>query len=343
MSNVYCLPIKKGTAVNKIVSESHRLLAAMIERERVTVQSYVPMKVHFGEPGNTTFIPASYYNGLIQYLQEAGTQTAYIETNVLYKSPRTRKDTHLAVAAAHGFTQVPVIIADGDHGEDYIDLPIHQTHFQTAKIARLMAETPQLLVVSHFKGHMLAGFGGAIKQLAMGCAARGGKLDQHAASKPQIKVSRCIQCGECAEKCPVGCITIPGVPHIDQSVCIGCASCSGVCPQGAIEFSWLWGEGQDRIFFERLAEYAYAAQLNKPNLYFTFALNVATGCDCEGHPMQTVCPDIGLFAGTDPVAMDQACVDLIRDLHAFQFPGQHTLDYAEAIGLGTKAYSLITL
>lgn len=198
-------------------------------------------------------------------------------------------------------------------------------------------------MLSHFKGHVLAGFGGAIKQLSMGCASKGGKLAQHANSIPKINRLKCRACKACANKCPQSAITVDKKAKIDKNKCVGCASCMATCQFSAITNSWF--ASLTKSFNERLAEYAYAAAKGKNNIYISFAFNITKNCDCEGHPMKHIAKDIGIFASTDPVAIDQACLDILdkNEGRTVFKRGRNTLEYAASIGLGSREYELIEL
>jgi len=320
-----------------------RLLAALVEAENITLADFIPLKVHCGEKGNTTFIRPANYEGIIDYLQERKIGSKFMETNVLYRGERNSSANHLKIAREHGFTRLPFEIADGERGEKFRLVEIKKKHFAQCKIAEGLAEHDQVIVLSHFKGHAFAGFGGALKQLAMGFAARGGKLDQHANAIPKINAPKCKACNACTQHCPTAAITVAKKAKINEESCIGCASCLSVCPYEAVTFSWL--PSMTNAFHERLAEYAYAAAAGKNHLYLNFAMQMTKGCDCEGHNMKIIARDLGVLASTDPVAIDQACLDLVakqegKDLFG---RGRHALAYAEKIGLGNRAYELVQL
>ena len=263
----------------------------------------------------------------------------YVSGNYRYALGRWTGDGPRAWYATSGAAS-----SDGEHGEDFRDVVIGMKHFESCKVGRLLAEHPQILVIAHFKGHILAGFGGAVKQLGMGCAARGGKLTMHHTSKPKIVARKCKNCGKSAEMCPVGAIYEKGRSHrIDLDKCIGCASCIAVCPYKAVRVRWT-SINLFKTFGERLAEYAYAAQHGKRNIYMSFAFNITRNCDCMGRKLKVILPDLGVFASTDPVAIDQACLDLIDERAGKKkFGGRHTLEYAEKIGLGSRKYELVRL
>lgn len=343
MSKVYFKSIDSYSKTEEINAASAELLQMVEEKEGIELNKYIPLKVHLGEHGNNTFIEPKNFNGIIDYLAGKEIDTAFIETNVLYKGQRNTSENHLKVAKEHGFTRIPVVIADGEAGEDYESVNIHMKNFEYCKIAKAIAKEDQIIVLSHFKGHMLAGFGGAIKQLAMGCASKGGKLAQHANSIPKISNRKCTSCKACAAKCPENAIIVTKKAQIDKDKCVGCASCMAACKNNAIKNSWL--ASLTKSFNERMAEYAYAASIGKRNIYINFVFNITRQCDCEGHPMKTIAKDVGVFASTDPVAIDQACLDTMdkNEGRTVFRRGRRTLEYAQSIGLGSKKYELIEI
>ncbi|PRR83727.1 DUF362 domain-containing protein [Clostridium vincentii] len=343
MNKVYFKAIDSYSKTEEISNAARELLEKLVKEENVILENVIPLKVHFGEKGNKTFIKSNNFVGIIKYLKEKNIESAFIETNVLYRGERTTKEKHVKLAKEHGFTELPIIIADGEPGEDYEEVEIDKKNFNKCKIGKEIANKKQLIIISHFKGHALAGFGGAIKQLGMGCASRGGKLAQHANSIPKISSFKCKGCYACAKKCPVNAITVDRIAKIDKDKCIGCASCMAICPNKAISNSWI--ASLSKSFNERFTEYAYAAAKDKSNIYITFAFNITKNCDCEGHSMKPIVDDIGVFASTDPVAIDMACLDMVdKNNNKTVFKrGRYTLDYAEKIGLGSKKYKLVEI
>ena len=344
MTTVYFKPIGSYQQTQEISSGAGMLLQTLVEREHVALARVAPLKAHFGEKGNQTFIGAKNFDGIIEYLRSQKVETCYMETNVLYRGERQTRAQHVELAKRHGFTQIPVVIADGETGDDYEEVEIGQKRFKSCKIGREIAKQEQMIVVSHFKGHTLAGFGGALKQLAMGCASRGGKLAQHANAIPMINPLTCKQCHACAKHCPANAITISRFSRIHKDKCLGCASCMPICPHHAIIFNPLRVTLSD-AFREKIAEYALAAQKGKRNMYISFAFNITSGCDCMPKKMTPIVEDLGIFASTDAVAIDQACLDLLdkrKGKPVFK-RGRSILEYAEKIGLGSRAYRLVTL
>ena len=343
LTNVYFSPISSGSEAEKISKVAKELLKRIVKDEDIALEKRIPLKVHFGEKGNLTFIKSDNYEGIINYLKENGNEPFFIETNVLYRGQRTTRKNHVKLALKHGFNQIPIVIADGNIGEDYEEVEIGMKNLNRCKIAKEISKQRQMIVLSHFKGHIGAGFGGAIKQLGMGCAARGGKLEQHANTVPIINPLQCKKCKKCVQKCPSDAINIGLFSRINKQKCIGCAACISVCPHGSIKINWIGSISKK--FYERMAEYAYAAQKGKQIIYISFALNITKNCDCEGHSMKPFVRDLGIFASTDPVAIDMACLDKLserEDRTVFR-RGRYILDYSESIGLGNKDYNLIEI
>ncbi len=343
MSRVYFKKADSSLKPSEISNCARGLLSALIKRENIQLKQEIPLKVHFGERGNTTFIKPEYCNGIIDYIEKQNKKAYFIETNILYGGERTKKETHIKLAKEHGFTRIPIIIADGEKGEDYYEVEINKKHFAKCKIGKEFSKYSQIIVVSHFTGQMLAGLAGAIKNLAMGFASRGGKLAQHAkVIKPRIKNRACDKCGLCEKRCAVNAITIGEKSYIDYEKCISCAACNAICPKKAIKII-LWRSifhvFGDR-FRERIAESAYAAQKDKEIIYVTFAMNITRECDCDPRTMKPIVQDIGILASTDPVAIDQACYDMVKK-SGKKLRGSHILRYAEEIGIGSRNYQIV--
>ncbi len=342
MANVYFKRTDRTTNIETIKAITRELLDTVVKEEKVTLEDRIPLKVHFGEPGNVTFIGPENFDGIIDYLQERDIETAFIETNVLYGGYRHRRAQHLETARKHGFTKVPVIIADGDSGEEYQEVVIDGKHFRSCKLGKAFADYDQLLVLAHFKGHTVAGFGGAIKQLSMGCASKGGKLAMHMGIKPKIVNRKCVRCHLCEKGCAENAITIGERSQIDHDKCVGCGACVAICPNKAVSIVSLGGIARALNlgkFQEKLVEYAYAAQKGKRNIYINYVMNITSGCDCMGRRMKVLMDDIGILASTDPVALDRACYDLVSKAGK-KFRGANTFEHAERIGLGTITYDL---
>ncbi|MBN1175893.1 DUF362 domain-containing protein [Candidatus Woesearchaeota archaeon] len=337
MSNVYFIPT---SSLYQTTVAAERLLKTVIEKENILLEHEIPLKVHFGEKGNETYIHQEQLIKLIDFLKLQNIKSEYIETNVLYRGERMKREPHIKLAKEHGFTALPINIADGEQGEATTEHTIHQKHIKVAKLASGYDNYNQVIVISHFKGHMMAGFGGALKQLSMGFASRAGKLDMHAHAHPFLNPISCKKCNTCKNHCPVDAIHIGFYSRIDPKKCIGCAQCIANCPYGVININWM--STKPKVFREKMVEYAYAAHKDRKNIYISFVTSVTPDCDCMGKKMKPIIPDIGVLASADPVALDKACYDLVAD-KGKKFNGVEQLEYAEKIGIGTQKYILIQI
>ena len=346
-SKVFFKSVNDGDA-EAISAAGRGVLEALLAESKVGLAAEVPLKVHFGERGNRTYLRQDFFAGIIDLLEENNSRGSFMETSVLYGGERYTSEKHIKLAHSHGFDRLPVVMADGESGGDAVLVPVPcGKFFKSATIARKLAEAEQTIVLSHFKGHMLAGFGGAVKQLSMGFAAKGGKMAMHLNVKPSIRAWRCKNCGLCVSRCNEKAITQKGRHYvIDRSKCIGCGACFSICPHRAVSvfnFGGLWNAlFKGRFFREKLVEYAWAAHNGKKNIYINFVVNVTPGCDCEPRPMRKCVPDIGVLASLDPVAVDAACYDLVA-AGGKKFRGREQLNYAEKISLGTQSYQLVEL
>jgi len=310
----------------------------------------VAVKLHFGEQGNTRFVSPANLRPILSTLAGHNSNHFLTDANALYRGLRHNATDHLNIARKHGFGTlgVPVVIADGERGEEETQIAIAGKIFPKVRIARHIAEARALVVVSHFKGHILFGFGGAIKNLGMGCGSRAGKLAMHAAVKPSINDS-CTLCGKCSEVCPADAILLgEDQASIDPDLCEGCATCIAVCEFDAVEIPWM--ALASSAVMERTAEYALGAVGGKPCVCVTFINNIAKDCDCMADS-ELIGRDVGIVASVDPVACEQAAFDLVRAQHgdvdifkkATRIDGTHILGYAESIGLGRRGYELVRL
>ena len=325
----------------KELSEIAReLFEKVIREEDIVFAEEVPLKVTFGEKGNVTFLTPECFDGVIDVLEEKGVKTRFMDSNVLYRGSRTTREKHLETAKEHGFTRIPITIADGKHGEETQIVPISGKYFDSVILGKGYEPYDQFVVLAHFKGHSQAGFGGAMKQLAMGFASRSGKMAQHAGIRPWVREKKCITCGTCLDYCDHAAITINDVAKIDPEVCVGCAACIAGCPTGAIINDW---SGEN--FIEKLAEYAYGAQKDKQNIYINFLVNITENCDCVGEPMDLIADHIGVLASTDGVAIDKACLDLLQLQEGNKLfdDGRAALDHAARLGMGSLEYELLEI
>jgi uncharacterized Fe-S center protein len=342
---VYFLPWDKKDKIDRLIDGSGAM--AIYEKN-----DFVAIKMHFGERGGDGHIKPEFVKPFIKGLKEKKTRPYLTDTNTIYHGPRNNAVEHLAVAAEHGFSQnrmqVPVIIADGLAGDDHVNIEIHGRHFRTVKIAPGIRRADKILVLSHFKGHLLVGLGGAIKNLGMGCGSRAGKFEMHCTVSPTTDDRKCVGCESCIPKCAHGALSIVDSKiSLDKSICKGCGDCVIACPTGALSITW--SEGAKAVQ-ERLAEYALGAVKGISAFYFNFLNHITPNCDCMGMKETPLTEDIGILASGDPVAIDRASYDLViktaGDVFAKAHPGIDPtiqIRYAEELGLGSQAYDLITL
>jgi uncharacterized Fe-S center protein len=364
-ANVYFADLRANSACT--LSDKIRILLNRAGIDSVIQKNnLIAVKVHFGEKGNTAFIRPVFIRDILNTITTIGARPFLTDTNTLYRGERGEAVSHIAIALVHGFNftalAAPVIIADGLRGTDETRVAIQAKHFHEALIGSAITSADALVCVSHFKGHELSGFGGALKNLGMGCASRAGKMKQHTDISPIIERKECTGCGRCMEQCPVQAIdSVRKKAVINAGVCIGCAKCITVCPQGAIKINW---DENSHIFQEKMAEYALGAVQNKKNklLFINFLTDISPQCDCYGHADQSIVPDIGILASADPVAIDQASADLVNSQqgtmhsalmknhkpHQDKFRGLYPsvdwevqLDYAAKLHIGTRRYKLI--
>ena len=337
-----------------------RLCALLKLNEVVVKDKPCAIKLHFGETGNDTHLNPQLVQVVVDKVRAAGALPFMTDTTTLYSGTRHNAVDHLNTALRHGFApgvvDAPTIIADGLFGENDLPVTINARHFKDVHIATEIVKVPSMVVLSHFKGHEMAGFGGAIKNLAMGCASQRGKRDQHGTTV-SVNEEKCIGCGSCVRICPEQAMSLQEnkKSHCDSSKCIGCFECMTVCEPKAIEIDWATDVP---AFMERLTEYAYGAVKGYEEhiCYINFVMNVTPDCDCAGWSDMPMIPDVGILASHDPVALDQACFDLVqkapllasldlqgRDIFTARWPHTHgtiQLRYAEELGMGTREYEL---
>jgi len=354
MSRVFYLPVSAaGSSQADMVPGLSRLWDAAGLSECFGAPDLTALKLHVGEPGGKrTFVSPSIVAELVRLVASTDARPFLTDTAVLYRSPRDNGAGHARVAVEHGYgleaTGAPFLPADGLIGDEDVEVPVSGKHYDRVAIARAIVHARSLLVLSHATGHLGTGFGGAIKNLGMGCCSKRAKLRQHHGHNPRIDEEACRTCGVCAEWCPSDAITVEETAVIDQEICVGCGECIAACLEGAVEFDW---SQMGESLSERIAEHAVGAMQGKEGrvAFVTVAMDITKDCDCIGEAQEPVTPDIGILAGTDPVAIDRAVLDLVKVragqpletlAYANREPG-YQVAYAASLGLGHQEYELI--
>ena len=327
---------------------------------------FVAVKLHFGEFGNMAFLRQQYAKVLCDHIKAKGGKPFLTDCNTLYVGYRNNALNHLDAAYMNGYnplaTGVHTIIADGLRGTDEREIPVEGGEY--------VKEADVIISLTHFKGHVSAGFGGAIKNIGMGAGSKKGKMEMHSSGTPLIKAEDCIGCGMCVKNCANdGVHVIDGKAVIDEDKCLGCGYCIAYCPKGAIATKW---DEAKPVMNRKIAEYTKATLAGKEAFHISMLMNVSPDCDCEGGNDVPIIPDVGMFASFDPIAIDQACVDAANkqpvisgsaadkcECHGHSHEHNHAhghdvfkvmhpdtdweagLIHGEKLGIGTREYELI--
>lgn len=365
-SKVYFAGLRARRESESLLAKTARLFDRAGLGQIIAPGDLVGIKVHFGERGNTTFIRPIYVRQVVDRVRAAGGNPYLVDSNTLYIGSRHNAVDHLRTAIQNGFAyavvDAPLVIGDGLRGKDYREIEVNLKHCARVRLSANVVGADALIVLSHVKGHAVSGIGGAIKNLAMGGASRGGKQLMHSSLRPKVNGGKCKACGNCVKWCPAGAIVIAeGRAVIDEEKCEGCGECPVNCFHGAIRIQW---NEQTAIVQERMAEFVYGYHQEKPGKigYINFVMDVSPDCDCNPWSDAPIVPDVGILASLDPVAIDQASYDLVKAQAGFgdsalkqnhapgkdKFAGVHEnvdptvqLAYAERLGLGSRDYELI--
>ncbi|MDE7326155.1 MAG: DUF362 domain-containing protein [Lachnospiraceae bacterium] len=275
-------------------------------------EKYTAIKLHFGEYGNLAFLRPNYAKVVADYVKELGGRPFLTDCNTLYVGSRKNALDHMDTAYLNGFSPLQtgchVIIADGLKGTDETIVPIDGEYVKEAKIGHAIMDADIFISLSHFKGHEMAGFGGAIKNIGMGCGSRAGKMEQHCEGKPSADKALCVGCGACRRICAHGAPVIEnGKAMIDHKKCVGCGRCLAVCPKDAILADFA---DSVAVLNYKMAEYSLAVCKDRPCFHISLICDVSPNCDCHSENDIPIIADIGMLASFDPVALDKACADL---------------------------------
>ena len=293
----------------------------------------VAVKTHMGEAYNVGYLRPIIIRTLVEALKDRGCRPFVTDTTTMPYHPwisRTLAIDHLETANQNGFNQgtmdCPVVIADGWLGTDdvIVDLDGRGTYLNKQFVARAIADADALLSVAHFKGHPAGGYGGAMKNIGVGCASKRGKMNLHGAlagDKPVFNRDLCPgrSCDwweMCEACCPEGGITITDDGfEVDEESCVYCFSCANLCVNmagiGAIQrFDHLPALGR------RIADSSLAVMKTKaPGMTFfmNYAIDISPVCDCYGWTDTPIVNGLGILASMDPVAVDKACIDMMNE------------------------------
>lgn len=365
-SKVYYTDMHTTAEINLLQKLERLMKKSGFERLDLS-RKFVGVKLHFGEPGNLAFLRANYAGVVCDYIKRLGGKPFVTDCNTLYVGGRKNALDHLDSAYKNGYnpfmTGVHTIIADGLKGTEERLIPVENGEYvKEAKIGSAIMDADVIISLNHFKGHELTGFGGAVKNLGMGCGSRAGKMEMHSAGKPQVDTEVCIGCCKCVNICAHDAPALTdGKAAINHDKCVGCGRCIGVCPTDAVQAAF--DEAND-ILNCKIAEYAKAVIQNRPNYHINMVIDVSPYCDCHAENDIPIVPDVGMFASFDPVALDLSCADAVNkqpavsgsllDKHGHAHHDHFTdvspetnwtsaLAHGQKIGLGQMAYELVEL
>ncbi len=366
-STVYFMDFR-ATPKENLFGKLGRLLDAAGISDTFKKRDLVGIKLHFGELGNAAYIRPVFLRKIVEVVKSYGGKPFLTDANTLYAGTRSDAVSHFTTAVQNGFAysvvDAPLIIADGLRGKTETAVTVNGKHFKKVYIGSEIVQADSLLSVAHFKGHELSGFGGAMKNLGMGCASRRGKLAQHSSVSPKVTRKKCVGCGECVDHCSQKAISLKEEKAgIDEKKCIGCGECILICPNSAIEIQW---NAAIPVFLEKMVEYTAGVLKDKEGklLNINFITDVSPACDCYGHNDAPIVRNIGILASKDPIAVDRASIDLVNAEHALPGtcltsnlnPGEDKFggiypkvdwrlqfDYAESLGIGKQEYELVRI
>ena len=367
MSRVYFADMRASHKEN-LFDKISKLLSLAGMNQHIAAGDLTAVKIHFGEKGNSAFIRPIFARRVVEEIKKLGAQPFLTDSSTLYPGERKEAVSALTCAIENGFgyacTGAPLIISDGLRGVTETEVAVDGELLKNVYIGSEIVESDSLVCLTHFKCHELTGFGGAIKNLGMGCASRKGKLVQHSTVAPKVADEYCTGCGICLKGCAHDAIAvIEGKATIDPNLCVGCSRCITVCPAKAVKIQW--NEAADLVM-KKMAEYAKGALTGKQGktIFISFITQVSPACDCYGHADAPIVNDIGICASIDPVAIDQACADLVNAALGNEgsalkngheaggdkfrgvspdIPWEVQLEHGEKVGLGNRKYELVRI
>ncbi|MEF9865336.1 MAG: DUF362 domain-containing protein [Oscillospiraceae bacterium] len=366
-AKVYFTDMRTGDD-NNLLQKLERLIRTAGIADIDFEKKYAAIKIHFGEPGNLSFLRPNFAKVVVDTVKSLGGKPFLTDCNTLYVGRRKDALEHMDAAYENGFspfsTGCQIIIGDGLKGTDDVEIPVKNGEYvKNAHIGRAIMDADVFIALSHFKGHEATGFGGALKNIGMGCGSRAGKMDMHCGGKPEVDTDKCRMCGKCAKICAQSAISFPNKKaYINHDNCVGCGRCLGMCNFDAIHNP---SDCSNDELNCRIAEYAMAVVQDRPAFYINIVNQVSPCCDCHSENDAAIIPDVGMFASFDPIALDTACADACNKMQPIaqshlgeklaegnDFHDHFTnsypvtnwkscMEHGEKIGLGTQSYELI--
>jgi hypothetical protein len=305
-------------------------------KEKFAGCNKIALKIHFGEPENkTTFVPED-IKPITDTLKEIGLDYFLFDSPVKYNSPRNTVEEYKKSAKEQGWEEIGEVRISNEFIE------AEGKYIKKHQVCKELADADGVLVVSHFKGHLCSGFGGAVKNLGMGALTRESKEKIHEGGKP-LMVGECTACGLCADACPFDAIEIKEKAEI-TGYCGGCSLCAIKCPNDVFKpkiatFDILLGEGA-ALAQSKFKKYYYVSILKK----------ITKGCDCGSSGMGIIAKDDGFVMSCDGVSIDMASHDIIKKnegkdvfLESNHKTGKEHVEAAAEFGMGEKGYNLIEI
>lgn len=363
-SKVYFTNLRTSSSKNLLEKLNNLVIKAGIENIDFN-NKFTAIKIHFGEPGNLAYLRPNYSKVIVDLIKAKEGKVFLTDCNTLYVGGRKNALEHMDSAYINGYnpftTGCHVIIADGLKGTDEALIPVKNGEYvKEAKIGQAIVDADIFISMNHFKGHESTGFGGALKNIGMGCGSRAGKMEMHSSGKPYVKQSKCVGCKSCAKNCAHEAITFDEnrKASINHNNCVGCGRCIGSCNFDAINSPT--DESND-ILNKKIAEYSKAVLEGRPHFHISFVIDISPNCDCHRENDLPIIPDVGIFASFDPVALDVACAHACnkqpvilgsyleeKEYHTHDhFINTHPetnwevcIDHAVKLGIGNKEYEL---
>ncbi|MBF0496763.1 MAG: DUF362 domain-containing protein [Deltaproteobacteria bacterium] len=289
---------------SNMLLSTHKLYEAANLFDVVSRGDLVAIKLHVGELGNPNYIRPFFVKQVVDLVKERGGKPFLTDTSTYYLVARYNAVDHMDTAVANGFGFAPMIIADGLKGENSVAVASPDPILGRVEVAGAIHQADAMIVISHTKGHPLGGYGGAIKNLAMGCVSKQTKLRQHRTVGLELNSELCAGCGACVEACR---FKFPRLENdravIDDPRCMHCPACSNACPEGAIK---LVGKANLGSALAVSAAAVMSCFDRRKVAFVNFAVDISTLCDCLPLPGESLGPDIGVFAGSSPLSTDAA-------------------------------------